>query len=239
MTLLKKLFQAAVYNNLHSAVLGVIVDKITKLNHHYQEISLALGLKDPSEYKSQVMTREIPQGSRSILITSHNPLSKSIFTRRPSGLDLSPLTQQDSISLFNHLTTTSNEPEDNLSQQISDKLGSIPLTISQIAGIIQQQDLTLLEFFKLYMDYEEYANLYKTKFNTSLVTYNHSLSTIWLISFVNPDIISEDFLIEVATKFLKAKGIYFKKSNYINAQTNLLQSSLIQRDRIKYQISHW
>ncbi|KAJ6004589.1 hypothetical protein N7540_012958, partial [Penicillium herquei] len=43
-----------------------------------------------------------------------------------------------------------------------------------------------------------------------------------LMSFINLDVISEDFLIEVATKFLEAKGVYFKKSNYIDAQTDLL-----------------
>jgi hypothetical protein len=40
----------------------VTADKIAKLDHHYQEISLALGLEDPAEYKSQVVTREIVKG---------------------------------------------------------------------------------------------------------------------------------------------------------------------------------
>lgn len=71
-----------------------------------------------------------PQGSGSILVTSRDPLAKSMFTRRPSGLDLGPLTQQDSLSLFNHLTTGFDEPEDDTARGISDALGGVPLAIT-------------------------------------------------------------------------------------------------------------
>lgn len=119
-----------------------------------------------------------PQGSGSILITSWDPLSKSMFTRRPSGIDLGPLTQQDSMSLFNHLTTAVNEPGDVTARKISEALGGVPLAISQMAGIIRGQDLTLSEFFELYTNHKEHASLYDTKFDTSLVKYRHSLSTV-------------------------------------------------------------
>ncbi|KAL2833318.1 tetratricopeptide repeat domain-containing protein [Aspergillus cavernicola] len=279
------------------AVFWVVADEVAKLDHHYQQISLALGLEDPSECKSQVVSREIvkgwlsnprkhlsgsdefvqpgqgrseatwllifdnaddpmiladywPQGSGSILITSRDPLAKNIFTRKPSGLDLDPLSQQDSLSLFNHLTTTSNGPEDDTARQISDALGGVPLAISQMAGIIRRQDLTLSEFFELYTDYEEHASLYETKFNTNLVTYRHSLSTVWafeklkpqarqlleLISFLDPDVIGEDLLMEASVELL-SEGAQFRKSNYIEARTDLLQSSLVQRDKQKQQIS--
>ena len=279
------------------AVFWVVADEIAKLDHHYQQISLALGLEDLAECKSQVVSREIvkgwlsnprknlsgsdefvqpgqpraeptwllifdnaddpmiladywPHGSGSILVTSRDPLAKSMFTRRPSGLDLGPLSQQDSISLFNHLSTISNEPEDNTALKISDALGGVPLAISQMAGIIRRQDLTLSEFFELYTDHEEHASLYGTKFDTNLVTYPHSLSTAWafeklkpqarqmleLISFLDPDVIGEDLLMEASVELL-ADGAQYKKSNYIEARTDLLQSSLIQRDKHKQQIS--
>jgi hypothetical protein len=280
------------------AVFWVTADETAKLDHHYQEISLALGLEDPAECKSQVVTREIvkgwlsnprkylsgsdefaqtgnssseatwllvfdnaddpmiladywPQGSGSILITSRDPLAKSMFTRRSSGLDLGPLTQQDSISLFNHLTANISESEDGIAQKVSDFLGGVPLAISQMAGVIRRQDLTMSEFFELYMDHEEHASLYETKFDTNLVTYKHSLSTVWaleelkpqsrqlleLMSFVDPDVIGEEMLMEVAAKLLQVGGAHFKKSNYIDARTDLLQSSLIKRDKKKQQVS--
>ncbi|KAJ9300380.1 hypothetical protein DTO217A2_7960 [Paecilomyces variotii] len=278
------------------AVFWVVADEIAKLDHHYQQISLALGLEDPSECKSQVVSREIvkgwlcnprkhlsgtdefaqpgearseatwllifdnaddpiiladywPQGSGSILITSRDPLAKTMFTRNPSGLDLGPLSEQDSLSLFNHLTTLSNESDDT-ARRISNALGGVPLAISQMAGIIRRQDLTLPEFFELYADREEHASLYETKFDTSLVTYRHSLSTVWafeklkpqarkmleLISFLDPDVIAEDLLVE-ASVVLLSEGTQFKKGNYIDARTDLIQSSLVQRDKQKQQIS--
>jgi hypothetical protein len=279
------------------AVFWVVADEIAKLDHNYQQISLALGLEDSSECKSQVVSREIvkgwlsnprkylsgsdelvqpgqarseatwllifdnaddpmiladywPQGSGSILITSRDPLAKSMFTRRSSGLDLGPLTQQDSLSLFNHLTTVSNEPEDNTARQISEALGGVPLAISQMAGIIRRQDLTLSEFFELYTDHEEHASLYETKFDTNLITYRHSLSTVWafeklkpqarqlleLISFLDPDFIGEDLLMEASVELL-SEGAQFKKSTYIEARADLLQSSLIQRDKQRQHLS--
>lgn len=87
-----------------------------------------------------------PQGSGSILVTSRDPLAKGIFTRRPSGLDLGPLSPQDSLSLFSQLTTTYGGPEDDTARRISEALGGIPLAISQMAGIIRRQDLHCQSF---------------------------------------------------------------------------------------------
>ncbi|KAJ5405719.1 hypothetical protein N7465_007003 [Penicillium sp. CMV-2018d] len=264
------------------AVFWVVADEIAKLDHHYQQISLALGLEDLSERKSQVVSKEIlkgwlsnprkhvsqsddfvqpgegsseatwllifdnaddpmiltdywPQGSGSILVTSRDPSSKGMFTRRPSGLDLGPLSQQDSLSLFNHLAAVPIEPEVDTARQISDALGGIPLAISQMAGIIRRQDLTLSGFLELYLNHEEHASLYETKFDTNLVTYPHSLSTVWafgklkpqsqqlleLISFLDPDSIGED-LLEASVEIV-FEGTPFKKSNYIEARNDLLQ----------------
>lgn len=208
------------------AVFWVVADELAKLDQQYQEISLALGLEEPSECKSQVVSREIvkgwlsnprkelsgsdellqlgqdgpeatwllifdnaddpliladywPQGSGSILVTSRDPLAKHTFTRTPAGLDLGPLSQQDSVTLFNNLTALSNDPEDSTVRKISDALGGVPLAISQMAGIIRRQDLTAAEFFELYTDHEEHSSLYETKFDTNLVSYRHSLSTVW------------------------------------------------------------
>ncbi|KAL6699691.1 tetratricopeptide repeat domain-containing protein [Trichoderma pleuroticola] len=279
------------------AVFWVIADEIAKLDQHFQQISLALGLESSVECKSQVVSREIvkgwlsnprknlsgldefaqpgqakseanwllifdnaddpmiladywPQGSGSILITSRDPLAKSMFTRRPLGIDLGPLSEQDSISLFNHLTTASSDSEGDTARKIADALGGVPLAISQMAGIIRRQDLTLAEFMELFADHEEHASLYETKFDTNLITYRYSLSTVWafeklkpharqlleLISFLDPDAIGEDLLMAVSME-LFSDGAQFKKSNYMEARSDLLQSSLVSRDKQKQQIS--
>ncbi|KAM0466841.1 hypothetical protein ACHAPV_000350 [Trichoderma viride] len=279
------------------AVFWVVADEIAKLDHHFQQISLALGLETSSECKSQVVSREVvkgwfsnprkdisapdefvqpgqtgpeatwllifdnaddpmiladywPQGSGSILITSRDPLAKSMFTRRPMALNLAPLSEQDSLTLFNHLTRVSNEPESDTARKIIDVLGGVPLAISQMAGIIRRQGLTLSEFLELYADHEEHARLYETKFDTNLITYRHSLSTVWafeklkpparqlleLISFLDPDVIGQDLLMAASIE-LFSDGVQFKKSNYIEARSELLQSSLVYRDKQMLQIS--
>lgn len=284
------------YRSSFDAVFWVIADDTAKLDEHYQQISLALGLEDSSDCKSQVVSREIvkgwlsnprrdlsdsddlaqsrhdklevswllvfdnaddpmiladywPQGSGSILITSRDPLSKSMFTRKPSGLDLGPLTSEDSLSLFNHLTYSIDEPEDDTAQQISEALGGIPLAISQMAGIIRRQDLTLSEFYELYTNHEEHASLYGTRFDTNLIPYRHTLSTVWaidklkphakqlleLVAFLDPDIIGEDLLMELSIKLL-SEGSTFRKSGYLDARADLLQSSLVQRNKQKQQV---
>ncbi|KAL7897244.1 P-loop containing nucleoside triphosphate hydrolase protein [Trichoderma sp. SZMC 28014] len=279
------------------AVFWVVADEIAKLDHHFQQISLALGLETSFECKSQVVSREVvkgwlsnprkdlsapdefvqpgqtgpeatwllifdnaddpmiladywPQGSGSILITSRDPLAKSMFTRRPLGLNLAPLSEKDSLNLFNHLTSVSNDAEGDMARKITHVLGGVPLAISQMAGIIRRQDLTLSEFLELYADREEHASLYETKFDTNLITYRHSLSTVWafeklkpparqlleLVSFLDPDVIGEDLLM-AASMELFPDGLQFKKSNYIEARSELLQSSLVYRDKQMQQIS--
>ncbi|TVY21056.1 hypothetical protein LARI1_G001255 [Lachnellula arida] len=241
------------------AVFWVVADEIAKLDHHYQQISLALGLEDSSECKSQVVSREIvkgwlsnprkdlsgsddfvqpgqasseatwllvfdnaddlmiladywPQGSGSILVTSRDPLAKMMFTRRPSGLDLGPLTKQDSLALLNHLTTNINEPEDDTARQISDALGGVPLAISQMAGIIHRQDLTFSE-------------------SSSCIRIMKNMPV-----FMKQNVIREDLLVEASVEML-SEGAQFKKSNYIEARADLLQSSLVHRDKQNQQIS--
>ncbi|KAM3452599.1 hypothetical protein NHJ6243_009325 [Beauveria neobassiana] len=172
-----------------------------------------------------------PQGSGSILVTSRDPLAKTMFTSRCAGLDLGPLSQQDGLSLFNHLTANSNTQEDETARHISKALGNIPLAISQMAGIIRRQDLTLAEFLELFIDHEERAIPYETKFDSNLVTYRHSLSSVWafeklkpqtrklleLISFLDPDIIGEDLLMS-AFASLFCESVPFKKAIILNLE---------------------
>lgn len=159
-------------------------------------------------------------------------------------------TQRESLSLFHHLITAFVDSEDDTARQISNAIG-VPLAISQVAGIIRRQDLTLSEFLELYKDHEEHASLYETKFDTNLITYRHSISTVWafkrlkpqarqlleIISFLDPDVIGEDLLMQVSMELLCKDDTPSKKSHYLEARADLLQSSLVPRDKSKQQVS--
>nr|POE88370.1 hypothetical protein CFP56_11599 [Quercus suber] len=273
------------------AVFWVIADGTAKLDEHFQQISLALGLEDSSESKSQVVSREIvkgwlshpykdqmvahgheqfgsirseatwllvfdnaddpmvladywPQGKGSILITSRDPQAKHMFSTRSSGMDLGPLPPHDSLSLFYHLTHVVEQPEDEVARRISNALGGIPLAISQMAGIISREGLTFSEFLDFYLLQEEHGTLYETKFNTSLVPYRHSLSTVWavdklssdarqlleLIAFLDPDMMEDGFLTELLIAPLPEENVSWQRS-YLAARSDLLQSSLVQRSK--------
>lgn len=276
------------------AVFWVVADEAAKLDHQYQKISLALGLEEPSECKSQAVSRELvkrwladpqrsapgnastapeeqlaatwllifdnaddpniladfwPQGNGSILITSRDPKAKCLFTNGSSGLGLSPLPPDDSMLLFTSLSTFSGESEDGALKQISELLGGIPLAILQMAGFIRGHDLTLTEFLELYTDLDERPEIYKAKVDSTLIPYRHSLSTVWafeklnpqarqlleLLSFLDPDAVEEGLLMEAAAEHFD--GAPFKKSNYLEARADLLQSSLVQRNKKKQILS--
>jgi len=198
-----------------------------------------------------LLTDYWPQGNGSVLITSRDPLAKSIFSMRTSGIDLESLSDIDGASLL--LRLTDNEDGDDaeggaqeLAVRIAQVLGGIPLAISQMAGIIRRQDLTLREFLDLYNDPYEHANLHGMKFDSITQSYPHTIATAWAIEklrpkprrllesiiFFDPDNIKEDLLIELSTDLFSAR-----KDEYRKVRTELLQTSLIRRNKQNNEIS--
>ncbi|KAE8150033.1 tetratricopeptide repeat domain-containing protein [Aspergillus avenaceus] len=266
------------------AVFWVRADETSKLDDSYQEISLRLGLEDPSECKSHVVTRSLvkgwlstpqkkvpaslgddestassldeakwlivfdnadnpqilgdywPMGTGSVLITSRDPIAKRLFTAKASGIDLGPLSDEDGGTLLMKLTAVDDGIEDgakSLARCISRQLGGLPLAISQMAGIIQRQDLSLSEFLALYEDEKEHPGLHSTRFDLSNNTYTYNIATsrglLKIMSLMDPDNIQENILYEAATQ-LSPDYTYTNKV-YRAARTELLQSSLTKRDK--------
>lgn len=198
-----------------------------------------------------LLTDYWPQGNGSVLITSRDPLAKTIFSMRVSGEDLNPLGASDGASLLLRLTadSDSDEPEDGgtyLARSIVDALGGVPLAISQMAGIIRRQELTLREFFDLYKDFDEHAALHETKFDSITKSYSHSIATVWAIeklrpesrkllealSFFDSDSIKEELIVELFAGEFSAQ-----KDEYRKIRTELLQTSLIKRNKQNTELS--
>ena len=274
----------------YDAIFWVRADAVAKLDECYNDISIKLGLQDPSEKQSHVVGRETlkrwlsnpkkgatitddafnsstssaeadwliifdnaddpylltdywPQGSGSVLITSRDPIAKSLFCTQSSGLDLNPLSDEDGAYLLRSLTEMNDEEPDDVARQISHALGGLPLAIVQMASVIRRQKLDLTEFLELYQDCTQHPDFHRKRFDSGIRTYPHSISTVWaferlnseartfleLVSFLDPDCIQEDMLAEAPTEMLVEHFPQDEKL-YREARTELLQSSLVKRD---------
>ena len=287
----------------YDAIFWVRADAAAKLNECYNDISVKLGLQDPSEAKNHVVGREIlkgwlsspkkgatntddalsssstssaeaewliifdnaddpylltdywPQGRGSVLMTSRDPIAKSLFSTRSSGLDLNPLSDEDGANLLNSLTKMDNEEPHAVARQISHILGGLPLAIVQMASVIRRQQLDLTQFLELYQDCTEHPGFHGKRFDTGVRTYPHSISTVWaferlnsearvllgLMSFLDPNCIQEDIFAEASVisveQFPFGGGFPSNKRSYREARTELLQSSLIKRNTQNKELS--
>lgn len=148
----------------YDAIFWVRADTVAKLDECYNDISIKLGLQDPSGKQNHVVGRESlkgwlsnpkkeatisddaskssstssaeadwlivfdnaddpyllmdywPQGRGSVLITSRDPIAKSLFCTQFSGLDQNPLSDEDGAYLLRTLTETNNEESDDVSR---------------------------------------------------------------------------------------------------------------------------
>ncbi|KAL8808246.1 MAG: hypothetical protein Q9200_004367 [Gallowayella weberi] len=273
------------------AVLWVRADASAKLNQTYCDLSVRLGLEEPTDSKSFTVSREVlkgwlsdpwkpaagqdeafkaaspksaqanwllifdnaddpyiltdfwPQGSGSVLITSRDPLAKVAFSTAPSGIDLHPLQEQEGATLLKKLTRGT-ENTDAAARNISNSVGGLPLALAQIASIVMRQDLTLEEMWGLYRDHSEHTSLHGLNFRTGTPQYPHSIASVWaferlrpaaralldVLAFLDPDRIQEDLFAdfepgETLPDFPTAG------SAYREARTDLIQSSLVKRNK--------
>ena len=195
-----------------------------------------------------------PDGPGSVLVTSRDPLAKRLFSIRPSGIDLKPLSDADGGSLLVRLTETDESPEEDAestARQISHSLAGLPLAITQMAGYIRRNDLSLSELFSLYQESEERVALFSTRYDTEAKGYPHSIATVWALeklsrearvllqiaSLLDPDIIQETILLDSCIALLGEKT--FSKAQFNIARAELLQVSLFKRDKGKNDLSEY
>ncbi|KAI8951757.1 tetratricopeptide repeat domain-containing protein [Xylaria longipes] len=195
-----------------------------------------------------------PDGSGSVLITSRDPLAKRLFSIQSSGIDLKPLSDSEGGSLLMRLTDSDESPEDDAestARQISQDLGGLPLAITQMAGYIRRNDLSLSEFLSLYQEAEERTALFGSRFDTGTGVYHHSIATVWALeklskeakvllqtaSLLDPDIIQESILLDACMALLGEKT--FSKAQFNNTRAELLQVSLFKRDKGKNDLSEY
>ena len=187
-------------------------------------------------------------GNGSVLITSRDPLAKTYYSTKLSGVDLEPFSDADGASLLQNLTL--DEDLAGVSQMISRRLGGLPLAITQMAGIIRRQELSLPEFMRSYENDAERPGLHSLRYSTGGGTYSYTISSVWrfeklnpkpgiflrTIAFLDPDCIEEVIFGEWSMP-LPTQEFFGKPGDYRAARTELLQSSLIKRNKERKELS--
>lgn len=182
----------------------------------------------------------------SILVTSRDPLA--MRGRGRSGCQLKPFDPDTAATLLRQLTFAS-ESSDNkkASQELAVRLCGLPLAVTQISALINRWDMTLAEFltyFNKQISIETVAGTKPTAMPDP-IHYKHSLLTVWalgslipealtllqVISFLNPDSISESLLSASECFSLSLQSYARDADNFIKARSDLTKTSLVTRNR--------
>ncbi|RWA08816.1 hypothetical protein EKO27_g6291 [Xylaria grammica] len=188
-----------------------------------------------------------PLGQRgSVLITSRDPMAK----RGRPGIDLEPFSQEEAAALLRRLTNVAETPENReASVSISERLGGLPLAITQIAALIDRWEMTLPEFLRYLEKQTSIETVARTKPPILQDHYKHSLFTVWaleslvpsalatlrVLSFLNPDSIQESILLRTTPSDVLP---HYPTSEelFVTARLDLTKTSLVRRNRVGGQI---
>ena len=185
--------------------------------------------------------------SGAILVTSRDSLAKTPFYQIHDGIDLPPLSGQDTAELLLKLTWREDDPEERkLSMKVAEILGGFPLALTQMAGVINRQSLSFSEFLQRYEEEETHGALFHLSLEPShkRTNYAHTLASVWaleklryssglldIMAFLDPDGIPEkEYLVSMVGK-VKLLDYPTTIEAYQEARYELLKSSLIMNDR--------
>jgi hypothetical protein len=126
-------------------------------------------------------------GTGSLLVTSRHPLAKEIFSPSTVGIALEPLSSEDSALLLRNLTQNARSRRDvSLSTHVAERLGGLPLAITQMAGIIRRQFMSFSEFLETYEDHTEHEQLHGQEMVPRRATARGSVASIWAFDDLKP-----------------------------------------------------
>lgn len=181
-------------------------------------------------------------GTGCVIVTSRNPISKDAIFSPTCCIDLTPF-EVDKASLFLQSLSQREHEKNSLKccARIAEVVGGLPLAITQMAGIIRRRGLSLEDFLVYYN--EDARRLHEMRIPGSNTHYKQTVASVWMLealkkpaltllqvlSFLDPDRIQEGILIQ-DTKNIKLPDYPKSKVSYLDARTELIQSSLISYD---------
>ncbi|KAI0120070.1 P-loop containing nucleoside triphosphate hydrolase protein [Nemania sp. FL0031] len=182
-------------------------------------------------------------GLGAVLITSRDSLAKNQIYTANNGIDLPPFPAPDAVKFLNTLTKRAPHPtQDKDAAEVAEKLGGLPLLITQMAGVMARLRLSYSDFIKLYnASGIEQISMTGTTMSTPQQVYSissklgfdglslASFGLLSLIATLDPDRIPEAILISACSKD-PVTSFPNNLTQYYEARAQLLQTSLINQN---------
>jgi hypothetical protein len=193
-------------------------------------------------------------GGGAVLVTSRDPLAKTyMYSEENPGIILPPFTTQEATNFLLKLTHREGEEMERISgSAVAERLGGLPLALTQMAGVIDRRDLSFSEFLQIFEEEDVRSKFFKLSVGNTKVRskYEHTLDTVWaleklnksssilldVLSLLDPDGISE-VILESPLSRADLEDYPRTPAAYQDARTELLRSSLIARDRTSNRIT--
>jgi len=196
------------------------------------------------------------EGMGLILVTSRDPLAKGRAFRMTAGVVLQPFEEKDAAQFLVELIQDDDPDDDEEVDQdtnkaipseaiaIAKRLGGLPIALTQMAGVINHQNLSYKEFISLYDQEQSLGRLHELNFGVQDTGYKHTLASVRafdclgtgasllleVISLIDPDRIQEDILTGGASE-VTVDGYPEEASDYFEARAELTRSSLVTRKK--------
>jgi hypothetical protein len=177
-------------------------------------------------------------GPGSVLITSRNPYSWS------ASLELKPFNISEATSYLFHVT--GREPVDGdeiqAAMTIANRLGGLPLALSQMGSIAASKDISFAKFLNSFEEHEGSQAFYDWRFPDKVrytSNYESNVASVWafdrlekgaalinVISFLDSDAIPESIFTSPLQEH-DSEVVRLVKADYFTARTELLARSLL------------
>ncbi|CAK7229743.1 hypothetical protein SCUCBS95973_007331 [Sporothrix curviconia] len=204
-------------------------------------------------------------GQGAVLITSRDSFAKDPFFANGAGVDLDPLAAADAAGLLRRLIAPDeamaaapvdgeayDEADDEADElaasvEVATFFGSLPLAMTQMAGVIRRRRLSIRDFAEIYTNDARYDDIHNVKTPHLGRRYDNTLASMYnfegvggqakallrLLAFLNPDRVQEDIFVRPrrsTTTTSSSSSKRWTSADFDKARYELITSSLIKRN---------
>lgn len=186
--------------------------------------------------------------SGAVLVTTRDPNISDVLSKGQVNINLPPFSEEEGVLALKQLAHLRpadervQRREDQLARQISIRLGGWPLGISQMAGIIRHDYMSLTEFHERYQDIDERREFHNRADRDLRGTSRGTMASMIISDFLSaqarvlleicsmldPDSISEHLFTNPCPEIRLLRDFPADRPAYYRARAELVQLSLIR-----------